>query len=158
MGLKEKAIEAFEIENESITEANMRKTEKFAENALQSLKDVIGNDYDIGNDCNIDIVDKQSWATSFIVDDLLFRVSASEVHLVQTCPRCQAEITDRVLDIKDIGKALVRPHNKYDCDRITESRMKEEKEKNGVVLGTDERLLEALRDFIRENDHMCSSY
>ena len=157
MGLKERAIEEYEREKELVKESNLREAEKFAEKALHSLRDIIGNEYG-----DIEIVAKQPGSTSFRVDGILFRATTSqgyyEINVVKKCPICEIETTVRVLNLKDIGKAIVEPHSKYDCDQMIETKKRMEDEKNGMVLSTEARLLEAFRDFIRENDHMCSSY
>lgn len=156
MSLKEEAIEAYEKEKELIKESNLREAEKFAEKALHSLRDIIGNEYG-----NMEIVVKQPGATSFSVDGILFRVTSShgynEISVVKKCPICETVDTVRILNIKDIGKALVEPHSKYDCDRMLEIKKESDDGKNGVILSTEARLLEAMRDFVMENGHMCSS-
>jgi len=156
MSLKEKAIEAYEKEKELIKESNLREAEIFAEKALKTLRDMIGEEYG-----NIKVVVKQPGATSFRVDGILFRVIASQgyydINVIQKCPICEVEIATKVFNFKDIGKALVDLHNKYDCDRMFEIKKEMEDEKNGIVLSTEARLLAVLRDFIKENGHMCSS-
>ena len=147
MGLRENAIEAYKKERELIKERDKIEAETFSRRALDALKDIIGREY-----TDIKTVVEQHGATSFSIDSILFRVTSSQgyhvVNLVKTCPRCETETTVRVLNLKDIGMALVEPHSSYDCDKIID--MKENEE--GVrVLSTEERLLETLRDFIREN-------
>lgn len=157
MSLKEKAIEEYEREKALIKESNLKEAENFAEKALKALKDILGDECG-----DIKIIVKQPGATSFRVDGMLFRVTTSqgyhETNVVKKCPICETETTVRVLTLKDIGKALVEPHSKYDCDRMLEIKKELEDDKSGIVLSTEARLLEALRDFIKENDHMCSSY
>lgn len=157
MGLKEIAIEEYEKEKELIKDSNLREAEKFAEKALHSLRDIIGNEYG-----DIEIVVKQPGATSFRVDGILFMVNTSQgypiVSVVKKCSICEIENTVRVLNLKDIGRVLVEPHSKYDCDRMLETKKKLDDDKSGIILSTEARLVEVLRDFIKENDHMCSSY
>lgn len=153
MGLKEKAIEVYEKEKELVKKSNEKEAENFAEKALKSFEEIFGAECG-----DIEIVEKKPWATTFSVDGILFRVTTSqgynEINMVKKCPICEAVTTDRVLNIKDIGKALVEPHNKYDCDRMLEIKKEAGGGENGLVLSTEARLLEALKDFIRENDHM----
>ena len=153
MGLREKAIDAYTRDRELIKESNIKEAENFARKALEELRKILGNDEDII------IVTKQPGATTFSADGISFRVTSSEgyhvVNVIITCPVCGAETVTRVSYIKDIGRALMEPHSKYDCDRMLE--IKKANESGYNVLSTEERLLEAFKDFIRENDHMCSS-
>jgi len=155
MGLKEKAVEAYETDKELTKKSIEKEAEIFAEKALKSLKDILGEECG-----NIEIVDKQPGATSFRVDGILFEVCASQgypfVNVIVNCLICGNKINVRVFNIKDIGKALVEPHSKYDCDRALEIKKESDDEKNVLVLSTEARLLEALKDFIRENDCTCS--
>jgi len=157
MGLKEKAIGAYEEEKELIKESNIKEAETFAENALISLREILGDECG-----NIKIVVKRPGSTSFRVDGISFRVTSSQgysdISVIKKCPICETESTFRVSNLKDIGRALVEPHHKYDCDRMLEIKKQMDDEKNGKIISTEERLLAALRDFIQENDHMCSSY
>lgn len=157
MSLKEKAIELYEKEKKLTAESNAREAENFAKKSLEALKEMLGNEYS-----DIKIVVKQPGATSFRVDGILFRVATQQgyhvTNIIQKCPICETELDIRVLNLKDIGKALVEPHVKYDCDRMLEIKKEMEQEKNGIVLSTDARLLEAIRDFVKENETPCSYY
>jgi hypothetical protein len=150
MGLKEKAFDAYKRDRELIDESNIKEAENFAIKSLERLREVLGNDEDIIT------VDKQPGATTFSVDGILFRVNSSDgyhvVNVVKKCSVCGTDNIAGVLDIKDIGRALAEPHSKYDCDRMLE--IKKSNESGDKVLSTEERLLEALREFIRENDNM----
>ena len=157
MGLKEKAIEEYNRDRELIVQSNEREAEIFAERAFEELKKMLGNEYiDIMSlDKRSIIVDKQPGAASFRIDGMLFRVISSQgfyvVDVVIICPVCGTETYNRIFGIKNIGKALVEPHSKYDCDRALE--MKKENGGESMVLSTEGRLLEALKEFIRENCH-----
>lgn len=154
MNLKERAIKEYEKEKVLIEESNAREAEKFAENALKALTDIIGEHGNI-----VIVVDKQPYCTAFNIGEMLFRVSTSEsyyvIYMIKKCPICESDISTRICDLKDIGKALVEPHSKYDCDQAIKISEKLKKMKDGhgreCELSTNEKLLEALRDFLLEN-------
>lgn len=154
VNLKERAIKEYEKEKVLIEESNAREAEKFAEKALKALTDIIGEQGNI-----VTVVDKQPYCTNFSVDGMLFRVSTSEsydvIYMIRKCPICESDISIRICDLKDIGEALVESHSKYDCDQAikTSERLKKMKDGHGheCELDTNEKLLEALRDFLLEN-------
>lgn len=182
MGLREEAIGEYEKEQESIKDSNIIESEKFAEKSLKVLRDIIGDNHS----GMIVVADKQSGSTSFIVDRILFRVTIPVglsleslprslpppplrpppqkprqppvVNVVQTCERCGIEIISTVKNLKDIGKALIETHSKYDCDKKKLDDDKNEDDKNEKLSNVEKKLLVALRDFVQENDHMCSSF
>ncbi len=150
MDLTDRAIAEYRKEQKLIEDENARTAEAFADKAAYALQDII----DVRR-ADMIITDKRPYSTSFIVGDVSFQVSASEdycvVNMIRRCSLCGSDVMSKVLNLKDIGKMLVEPHNKYDCDRVVEMKKKEE----GVgIMTSEERLLEALKDFIAENDHM----
>jgi hypothetical protein len=157
MSLKDKAIESYEKEKELKKKSEIKEAEKFAEEALKVLRDIIGGEYD--ND--VITLSKRPENISFSVDGVLFRATSSQgypgIDIVVKCPECGTDIHSKVVYFGDIGRALAEPHFKYDCDQTIRLKKEMEDRKNGKVLDTNERLLEALRDFVNENDHMCSS-
>lgn len=157
MGLKEKAIEIYKKEKELEEEKNRIEAENFAEKSLFFVKDIIGGCYS-----NITVVTKMPWCTDFNVDGVILRVTMSEgyriVNVVKTCEICKIEISSRVLNLKDIGKVLTEPHDIFDCNRIFKSKNDPDYDENQKVSSTDLRILEALREFVRENDEMCSGF
>lgn len=150
MNLKEKAIEVYEKEKELRKESEMREAEKFTEEALKVLRDIIGEGHD-----NIVTLSKLPGDISFIVDGILFRAGSNNgypvINVVVKCDVCGSEIINRVVNIKDIGRALAEQHPKYDCDQVLRLKKEMEDRKNGKVLDVNERLVEALRDFVSEN-------
>jgi hypothetical protein len=157
MDLKENAIELYEREKQLAEENNKREADNFAEKSLHVLRDIIG-----GNCDDIKVVTKMPGCTDFNVDGVLLRVVTSNgypvVNIVHTCERCGIKIESRIINLKDIGKALVEPHNKFDCDRIFKLKNEPDYDENGKVTSYERRLLEAMKDFIRENDRMCSGF
>jgi hypothetical protein len=150
MDLKEKAIEVYEKEKESIKERELIAAEKFTEEALKILRDIIGEECD-----NIATLSKLPEDVSFTVDGMLFRAGSANgypvINMVVKCEVCESEIISRVVNIRDKGRALTEPHLKYDCDQVIRLKKEMEDMKNGKVLDTNERLLEVLRDFVSEN-------
>lgn len=165
MDLKERAIDEYKKEQKLTKENNEKVAEIFADKAVYALQDIIGV-----RRVDIHTVDKQCYFASFLVDDMLFRVNTSEgyyiINMSRRCDVCGADVNTRITSIKDIGEALVKPHDKFSCDQYLKEKERLERIKmemtqmeneDGKVLSTDERLLEALKDFILENRHMCSS-
>lgn len=157
MGLREKAIELYEKEIQLAEENDVRIADNFAVKSLSALRDIIGEDYG-----DIKIVTKTPGSTEFNVDEILFRVRTSDgypiVNIVKTCTRCGLEIEERVINLKGIGKALVKIHDKFDCDRIFNVKNDPDYDENAKVSVADRRFLEAMKDFIRDNDQMCSGF
>lgn len=160
MNLKERSIEEYKKERKLIEENNVEEAEIFADKAIHALQDIIGVQR-----ADIHTVDKQPGFASFRVDDMLFMVTTSEgyhvINMICKCDVCGTDVNIRILDIKDIGKALTEPHFKYDCDQVMEmkKRLEKIKEENEDwrSLDVNERLILALKDFVAENDHACSS-
>ena len=157
MDLKEKAIEEYKREKLLTEENYKREADNFAEKSLHVLRDIVGDNYG-----DIKIVTKMPGCTDFNVDGVLLRVVTSNgypvVNIVHTCEKCGFNIESRVINLKDIGKALVEPHDKFGCDRIFKVKNDPDYDENAKVSITERRLLEAMKDFIRENDQMCSGY
>ena len=153
MNLKEKAIEVYEKEKELCKESEMREAEKFTEEALKALRDLIGEEHG-----DIVTLSKLPGDISFIIDGILFRAGSSNgypvINMVVKCDVCESEIISRVVYIRDIGRALAEPHSKYDCDQVLRLKKEMEDRKNGIVLSTEGRLLEALKDFVAENTNI----
>ena len=64
--------------------------------------------------------------------------------MVQTCPKRNEEYVDTVTSLRDIGRLIQEGHNAFDCENIL-------KEKEPKEWTTEEKLIEDLRTFIREN-------
>lgn len=154
MNLKEKAIEVYKKEKESIKERELREEEEFAKEALKVLSDIIGVEQD-----NMTILSKQQGFIELCTDGVSFRAVASqgypEINVMVKCPLCETDIFSRVTNIRDVGRALVEPHFKYDCDQIIRLKKEKDDSKNGIAIDTEERLLSALRDFVSENSEAC---
>lgn len=154
MSLKEKAIEVYKKEKELTKERELIEAEQFTKDALKVLNDMIGVEQD-----NITILSKQQANIDFCVDEVLFRAVQSqgypEINVIVKCPLCGTEIPSRVVNIRDIGRALVEPHFKYDCDQVIRLKKEMDDRKNGIAVGTEERLLSALKDFVSENSDVC---
>lgn len=151
MSLKEKSIELYEKHKELISESNLKEAERFAEDALKALREMLGSECG-----DIVTLDKQPGVTVFSIDGLLFRVIVGShgypnINVLVKCPVCETDVSVEVVYIRDIGRALVEPHFKYDCEKVLRTKKQVTDDKNGVVLGNDERLLSALRDFVAEN-------
>jgi len=157
MDLKKKAIEEYKREKQLTDENYKKEADNFAEKSLHVLRDIVGGNYG-----DIKVVTKMPGCTDFNVDGVLLRVVTSNgypiVNIVRTCEKCGFNIESRVINLKDIGKALVEPHDKFDCERFFKLKNDPDYDENAKVSITDRRLLEAMKDFIRENDQMCSGY
>lgn len=157
MDLKEKAIEEYKREKQLTEDNNKREAENFAEKSHYVVRDIVGGNYG-----NITVVTKMPGCTDFNVDGVLLRVTISNgypvVNIVRTCERCGIQTESRVINLKDIGKALVEPHGTFDCDRIFKAKNESDYDENGKTTSNERRFLEAMKDFIRENDEMCSGF
>jgi hypothetical protein len=157
MGLKEKAIDSYKKEKELREQSEIRDAEKFAEEALKVLRDIIGGEYD----SDVETLSKTPYNISFSVDGILFRATSSQgypgINIVVKCPACGTDVYSKVVYFRDIGRALVEPHSQYDCDQAIRLKQEDSDRKNGRIMNTDERLLEALGDFVKEHDTPCSS-
>lgn len=143
MSLMEDAIQAHakdQLENKELEE---KETKKYIEDCLQNIKDRFGDNL------KIEMISDKEGGIAFLVDGLKMRLRKSQgyynIYLVQTCQKCGTEYEEHVVNLKNIGKALQEGHDSYNCERILKERepVKE--------LTTDEKLIEALRDFVREN-------
>lgn len=147
MGLKEKAIEAYEKEKERVHKEKNDGAEKFAVQAKEILRERIGDEF------AIQVISKEPYETIFGVDGIKFRVNTDRVYIIKKCDKCETEyytelisgFGDKNKSFQNIGEILSEPHNDYDCKRIIE-----EKEENKEPT-IEEKLVEILRSFIREN-------
>lgn len=157
MNLKESAMEVYEREKQLTEENYKREADNFAEKSLHVLRDIVEGHYD-----NMTIVAKVPGRTDFNVDGVSLRVVTSNgypiVNIVKTCTRCGTETEERIVSLKDIGRALIHPHDKFDCDRFFKVKNDPDYDENAKISINEQRLLEAMKDFIRENDHMCSGF
>ena len=143
MGLMEDAIQAYindQLENKEVEE---KEKKKLIDDGIQSIKEKFGDDLKIG------VISEKEGSVAFIVDGLKMKARKHQgyynIYLVQTCPKCGAEYENHIINIKNIGKAIHDGHHSYDCEKILKERepVKE--------LTTDEKLLDVLKTFIREN-------
>lgn len=156
MGLREKAIGVYEREKDVAKVNRMKEADMFAEKALKYIREILGDGEEIPDDCgDIIVLAKQPGSTSLRIDGILFSVSASDGYhhasAIKKCPVCGIEVDTMVFNLESLGKALVEPHNKYDCDRMLEIKKEMDDEKNGNIISTEGRLLLVLKDFVREN-------
>jgi len=147
MGLKERAVEVHKKEKEREREENVQKAEQFIVQAKEILKERIGDEF------TAQVISKEPTMTIFEVDGIKFRVNVHGVQIIKKCQKCGTEYYEDLMHyfgdqekvLQNIGKILSEPHNDYDCRRILE-------EKEGKKeLTADEKLLQALKDFIQEN-------
>ncbi len=161
MSLREIAINEYKKEQKTIEENNVREAEDFSDKAVKEFLKIVGIDNISGivtltKESHVFVVEKGINYTILMVDDIRFKVYASQYYVViemmQTCPICGSTYFDRITNIKDIGKMLVRPHSKFDCDSILDikKRATEKDFETQNVSSTEKRLLEALKDFISE--------
>ncbi len=147
MSVKTIAVEIYEKEKKLAEEKDAEEEKKFVEEAFNTLTKMI----DVQR-ADVMMVVKQPGTVRLLADDVLFEVKqfrgCFNVSVVVKCSRCGSEAIVGVLSMRDIGRALVEPHFKYDCDMEIER----EKNKNEKVLSSGERLLEALRDFMFEGE------
>lgn len=141
MSLVEDAKQAYVKDQLEDKKDKERETIKFVEDGLQNIKERFGDNL------NIDVVsDKEGIA--FLVDGLKMRVRKSQgyysIYLVQICPKCNTEYEDIIINLKTIGKSLQEGHTSYECEKILKDREVKE-------LTTEEKLVDALRNFIQEN-------
>lgn len=156
MGLKELAVEAYKKEIERIRKEDTRRAEEFVVQAEKILKERIGNEF------NTQVISKDPCETIFDVEGIKFRVNnIHEVCIIKKCERCETEYYEDIMrnfgdletTFQGIGKILSEPHDYYECKRILEEK---EKEKEGnKEPTTDEKLLQALKDFMHDNIGEC---
>lgn len=139
----EDAIQAYAEDQLENKEAEEKEKKRFIEDGIRSIREKFGDNLKIEV-----IFDKEGYV-AFLVDGLKMRVRRHQGYhntfLVQTCPKCGAEYEDHIVNIKNIGKAIMEGHSAYDCEKILKERepVKE--------LTTDEKLIDVLRTFVREN-------
>lgn len=165
MNLKERAIAEYEKEKKLTYEKNVKEAEIFADKAVVELQNFLGV-----RRVDIMTVDKQPCYTNFSVDDMLFMVSISGcyhvIDIIKRCDVCGHDTATRISNIGDIGRVLIEPHFKYDCEHAVEINKRNKRNKRnekmkdgdegGNELDVNKRLILALKDFVSEND-MCSS-
>lgn len=143
MSLMEDAIQAHakdQLENKELEE---KEKKKYIEDCLQNIRDRFGDNL------KIEMISDKEGSIAFLVDGLKMRLRRHQgyynISLVQTCQKCGTEYEEHVVNLKNIGKAIQEGHNTYDCEKIL-------KERESVKEPTaEEKLIEALRAFIREN-------
>lgn len=139
----EDAIKAYEKDQLENKETEEKEEKKYIEDCIQNIRERFGDDL------NIEVIYDKEDSIAFSVDGLKMRLRKYQgyynISLVQTCQKCGTEFEDHIINLKNIGKALQEGHVSYDCEKILKERepVKE--------LTTDEKLIEALRTFIREN-------
>lgn len=143
MGLKDDAIQAYAKDQLENKEAEEKEKKKFIEDGLQNIRDRFGDNL------KIDVISDKEGGIAFLVEGLKMRVRRSQgyydVYLVQKCPKCDTEYEDNIINLKNIGKALQEGHSSYECEKILKERDKVKE------FTTDEKLILALRTFVREN-------
>lgn len=143
MSLIDDAVKAHAKDQLESKEAEEKETKKFIEDGIQNIRDRFGDNL------NIEVISDKEVGIAFLVDGLKMRLRKSQgyynIYLVQTCPKCGTEYEDHIINLKNIGKAIQEGHASYDCEKILKERepVKE--------LTTEERLIGALRTFVREN-------
>lgn len=143
MSLIDDAIQAHtkdQLENKELEE---KEKKKYIEDCIQNIKDRFGDNL------KIEVISDKERGVAFLVDELKMRLRKSQgyynIYLVQKCPKCDTEFEDHIINLKNIGKTLQEGHALYDCNKILKER---ESVKEPT---TEEKLIEDLRTFIREN-------
>ena len=143
MSLVDDAIQAYAKDRLANKESEEKEKKKLIEDGIQNIKDRFGDNL------KIDVTSDKDGDVIFLVDGIKMKVRRYQgyynIHLVQTCPKCKEEYTDTVISLKDIGKLLKEGHNSLDCEKVLKAK---EPVKEWT---TEEKLIEALRTFIREN-------
>lgn len=141
MSLIDDAIKAYANDQLENKEEGEKEKKKFIEDSIQNIRDRFGDNL------KIEVISDKEGGVAFLVDGLKMRLRKSQgyynIFLVQKCPKCDTEFEDHIINLKNIGKAIQEGHTSYDCEKIEREPVKE--------LTTDERLIEALRTFVREN-------
>lgn len=143
MSLLDDAVKAYAKDQLEIKEAEEKEKKKLIDGVIQSIRERFGDNL------KIELISDKEGVT-FLVDGLLkMRARRSRgyynIYLVQKCPKCDTEYEDHIVNLKNIGKALQEGHASYDCEKI----LKEKKEVKELT--TEEKLVDVLRTFIREN-------
>lgn len=142
MSLVDDAIQAYNKDQLEIRQNEEKEKNKFIKDSIEVIKERFGNDL------KIDII-SDKYGIAFLVDGLKIRVRRTQgyysIYLIQTCPKCGTEYEYNIINLKNIGKALHEGHNLYECEKILKDR------ESVKELTTEEKLIEALRTFIREN-------
>mgnify|MGYP003395087827 CR=1 FL=1 len=143
MSLKDDAMQTYAKDQLESKEEEEKEKKKFIEDGLQNIRDRFGDSL------KIEVISDKEVGVAFLVDGLKMRLRRHQgyynIYLVQTCQKCGTEYEGHIMSLKNIGKAIQEGHASYDCEKIL-------KEKEPVKeLTTDEKLIEALRTFVREN-------
>lgn len=144
MSLMEDAIKAYTKDQLEIKEEEEKGKKEFIEDGIKDIRERFGDNLKVEVTSDHGLTD-----VIFLVEGLKMRLKRSRgynnIYLVQICPKCGTEYEEHIVSLKDIGKALQEGHASYDCEKILKERepVKE--------LTTEEKLLDALRTFIREN-------
>lgn len=143
MSLIDDAIQAHTKDQLENKEGEEKEKKKFIEDCIQNIKDRFGDNL------KIEVISDKEDGVAFLVDGLKMRLRRHQglynISLVQKCPKCDTEYENHIVNLKNIGKAIQEGHNTYDCEKILKERelVKE--------FTTDEKLILALRTFVREN-------
>jgi hypothetical protein len=143
MSLVNDAIQAYAKDQLENKEEGEKEKKKFIEDGIQNIKDRFGDNL------KIEVISDKEGGVAFLVEELKMRLRRSQgyynIYLVQKCPKCDTEYEDHIINLKNIGKAIQDGHASYDCEKILKERepVKE--------FTTDEKLILALRTFVREN-------
>ncbi len=143
MSLKDDAMQAHAKGQLESKEEEEKEKKKYIEDCLQNIRDRFGDNL------KIEMIPDKEGGIAFLVDGLKMRLRRHQgyynISLVQTCQKCGTEYEEHIVNLKNIGKALQEGHDSYNCERILKERepVKE--------LTTDEKLILALRAFVREN-------
>lgn len=147
MSLRSDAIKAY-MKNQLEDKITIEKEKKrWIEYGIKHIKE------NFGDSLEIETVSGKDGGVIFIVDGLKMRLRRYQgychTYLIQTCPKCGADYESNIISLVNIGMALQEGHDSYDCENVLKGRepVKE--------LTTDERLIEVLRAFVRENSSEC---
>lgn len=143
MSLVEDAIDAYEKSRLENKENEDKEKKEFIEDGIKTIKDKFGDNL------KIDVTSDKDGDVIFIIDGLKMKLRKYHgyynIYLVQTCPKCGKEYVELIINLRDIGKLIKEGHCSFDCEKAL-------KDKEPVKeWTTDEKLLDALKTFIREN-------
>src|SRR3990167_2876031 len=143
MSLIDDAKQAYAKDQLENKEEKEQEKKKFIEDGLQNIRDRFGDNL------KIEVISDKEDGIAFLVDGLKMRLRKSQgyydTYLVQKCPKCDTEYEEHIINLKNMGKAIQEGHVSYDCGKILKDR-EQVKE-----FTTDEKLILALRTFVREN-------
>lgn len=143
MSLTDDAKQAYAKDQLQSKETEEKEKKEFVEGGIQNIREKFGDNL------KIEVISDKECGTAFLVDGLKMRMRRTRgyynIYLVQKCPKCDTEYEEHITNLKNIGKALHDGHASYDCEKILKER------EHAEEWTTDERLIEALRTFVREN-------